>query len=256
MAYLETWHHFTLLEACKAALYVYAMIQLLLLYIFYLLSPEIEVPDYIHAKVKEANPVSLFLGLHKSKWIVLQLSLLFMIDSFAGSFILQSIISSWFHSTYHTSTDRLGVIVFVCNIFAGISALFAAKLANSIGLIVTMVVTHLPSNVLVMLVPLMPNETTAIAMLCARFSISQMDVPTRNAYVQGVVDPDERSAANGVTNVVRSIGAAFGPLVAGYLYADPKYKNYPFYIAGGLKIVYDLLLLISFRSVKPDTERR
>lgn len=96
-------------------------------------------------------------------------------------------------------------MVFFCNIFAGISALFAAKLADSIGLIMTMVVTHLPSNVLVILIPLMPTEQLSIIMLCLRFCISQMDVPTRNAYVQGVVVDDERSAANGVTNVVRSV---------------------------------------------------
>ena len=98
-------------------------------------------------------------------------------------------------------------MVFVCNLLAGVSALFAARLADRIGLVLTMVVTHLPSNVFIILVPLMPTEFAAIAMLCLRYSISQMDVPTRNAYVQGVVDPSERSAANGVTNVVRSIGA-------------------------------------------------
>jgi hypothetical protein len=97
----------------------------------------------------------------------------------------------------------LGTIVFICNIVAGVSALFAAKLADVVGLIMTMVVTHLPSNVLLILVPLMPNGDLAMLMLCLRYCISQMDVPTRNAYVQGVVDPDERSAANGVTNVVR-----------------------------------------------------
>jgi MFS family permease len=105
-------------------------------------------------------------------------------------------------------------------------------------------------------VPLMPSETLAIAMLCLRFSISQMDVPTRNAYVQGVVDPDERSAANGITNVVRSVGAATAPFLAGMLYSSPAYANYPWYIAGGLKIVYDLLLLYSMQATKPPEEVR
>jgi MFS family permease len=143
-------------------------------------------------------------------------------------------------------------MIFVCNLVAGISALFAAKLAEVIGLIMTMVVTHLPSNVLIILVPLMPNESLAITMLCLRYSISQMDVPTRNAYVQGVVDADERSAASAVTNVVRSVGACAGPYLAGLLYARPDLMNYPFYIAGGVKIVYDLLLLWSMAGIPTD----
>lgn len=255
ITFFESYYQFSLLAACKVVLVVYSLCQISLFFVFQALSDAIEVPDISAAKVKQVNPVTLFLGLHKSKWIVLKLSALFMIDSFAGSFILQSLICSWFHNVYNTPAKTLGLIIFVCNLFAGISALFAAKLANAIGLILTMVVTHLPSNILVILVPLMPTEATAIAMICARFSISQMDVPTRNAYVQGVVDDDERSAANGVTNIVRSIGASVGPLIAGLLYIQPAYRNYPFYVAGGLKIVYDLLLLASFQSVKPKSER-
>jgi MFS family permease len=144
--------------------------------------------------------------------------------------------------------------VFVCNIVAGVSALFAAKLADRIGLILTMVVTHIPSNILLIMVPLMPNETLAIVMLCARFSISQMDSPTRNAYVQGVVHPDERSAANGITNVARSAGASTGPYLAGILFANGITMDYPWYIAGLLKILYDVLLLYNMQAVKPDVE--
>jgi hypothetical protein len=110
-------------------------------------------------------------------------------------------ISNWFFVEYKTNPAVLGSIIFFCNLVAGVSALFAATLADHIGLVLTMVVTHLPSNVLLILVPLMPNELLSILMICARYCISQMDVPTRNAYVQGVVDPDERSAANGITNV-------------------------------------------------------
>jgi MFS family permease len=103
-------------------------------------------------------------------------------------------------------------------------------------------------------VPLMPNEMLAIVMLCLRFCISQMDTPARNAYVQGVVHPDERSAANGVTNVVRSVGAAAGPFFAGFLFANKNTSNYPWIIAGTLKIIYDLLLLYNMQAVKPDVE--
>jgi MFS family permease len=186
--------------------------------------------------------------------LVLKLSALFMLDSFAGSFVLQTIICAWFHSTYGTSPEKLGLLVFVCNIVAGLSALFAAELADRIGLVNTMVATHIPSNLLLILVPLMPNETSAIVVLCLRYSISQMDVPARNAYVQGVVAADERSAANGITNVVRSVGAAAGPYLAGLLYSSVRFANYPWFIAGGLKIVYDVLLLYNMSHVKPAEE--
>ena len=155
---------------------------------------------------------------------------------------------------YDTSPSTLGKLVFVCNIVAGVSALFAAKLADRIGLILTMVVTHVPSNILLIIVPLMPTETMAIIMLCFRFSISEMDNPTRNAYVQGVVHPDERSSANGVTNVARSIGASTGPYLAGLLFANGITMDYPWYIAGLLKILYDILLLYNMQSIKPDCE--
>ncbi len=243
------------LTSYRLVLIMYLGTQILLSALFINLSEKIEVPPAVEAKVGDmSNPVSVFLGLHKSKLLVLKLSALFMLDSFAGSFVLQTIISAWFHHTYGTSPEKLGALVFVCNIVAGVSALFAASLADKIGLINTMVVTHVPSNILLILVPLMPNETSAIVVLCLRYSISQMDVPTRNAYVQGVVDPDERSAANGITNVVRSIGAATGPFLAGLLYNSAYYTNFPWYIAGGLKIVYDLLLLYSMQQVRPVEE--
>ena len=158
----------TELEAYKYVLALYAFVQFLLGCIFYRLSPAIEIPSR-SAQVKQVNPVTLFMGLHKSKWIILQLSAYFIIDSFAGSFVLMSIMTDWFYLTYGTSPKFLGSLVFVCNLVAGISALFAAKLADRIGLIMTMVVTHLPSNILLALVPLMPGETAAMAMLCARY---------------------------------------------------------------------------------------
>jgi MFS family permease len=254
-------HYLSLKDSCKYVLFVYGVIQISQLILFQFLSSDIEAhqvepvspleiqkkqPDNKEKLKSKEPPSSACLGLHKSKWIVFQLSCLFMLDSFGGSFVLQSILSSWFYDTYATSPAKLGTILFYCNLIAGISSLFAVQIASCIGLIQTMVFTHLPSNVFLILVPLMPTELTAMFMICARFSISQMDVPTRNAYVQGVVDPDERSAANGVTNVVRSIGAAIGPYLCGLLMANPSYRNYPFYVAGGLKIVYDLLLLLNF----------
>ena len=132
--------------------------------------------------------------------------------------------------------------------------LIASRLANRIGLVNTMVVTHLPSNILLMLIPMMPTLPLATLMLWLRFSISQMDVPTRQSYTIAVVAPAERAAAAGITGVARTMGAALSPLFAGLLFARPSLVDAPFYIAGTLKIAYDLLLFHAFRSVKPPEE--
>ena len=140
-----------------------------------------------------------------------RLSALFALDAFGGGFILQSIVAYWFYLRFHLDPAALGSIFFFANLLAAASALGAAALAKRFGLINTMVFTHLPSNVLLILVPLMPNLTLAVAVLLVRFSISQMDVPTRQSYTMAVVRPDERSAASGITTVARSIGAAISP---------------------------------------------
>ena len=159
----------------------------------------------------------------------------------------------WFHIRFGLQPATLGMIFFGANILAAISALAAAKLASKIGLVNTMVFTHLPSNVLLILVPLMPTAWLAIAVLLLRFSISQMDVPTRQSYVMSVVDPDERSAAAGVTAVARSVGAAVSPSLATMLLAFPALLAGPFVIAGGLKIIYDVLLYRSFAATQSRT---
>jgi MFS family permease len=148
------------------------------------------------------------------------------------------------------------VIFFWANILAGISALLASTLAARFGLIRTMVATHLPSNILLILVPLMPTLPLAIGVLLARFSISQMDVPTRQSYLMAVVSPEERSAAAGITGVARTIGAALSPLFVGVMFARPSWINLPFYIAGTLKIVYDLLLYRAFVGIRPPEEEQ
>jgi len=139
-------------------------------------------------------------------------------------------------------------------VLAGLSALAAGPLAARFGLINTMVFTHLPSNVLLVLVPFMPTVELAVAVLLVRFAISQMDVPTRQSYTMAVVDPDERSAAAGVTGVARSLGVTASPLLAGPLFFGATVTGLPFVIAGSLKIVYDLLLYRSFRAVRPPEE--
>ncbi|MCX5908295.1 MAG: MFS transporter, partial [Deltaproteobacteria bacterium] len=162
----------------------------------------------------------------------------------------------WFHVRFQVQPALLGSIFFGANILAGISALTAAKVAARIGLIRTMVFTHIPSNILLILVPLMPNLPLAIAVLLARFSISQMDVPTRQSYTMAVVSPDERSAAAGITGIARTTGASLAPVFTGPLLAHAALLSFPFFLSGGLKIVYDLLLYRSFRTIKPPEEEK
>src|SRR5206468_4523283 len=133
-----------------------------------------------------------------------------------------------------------GRIFFATNILAGFSALAAAAIARRIGLINTMVFTHIPSNIFLILVPFMPTQTLAIAMMLLRSCLSQMDVPTRQSYVAAVVAPDERSAAAGVTGIARTTGSALSPRLAGSILAHPPLAGGIFLVAGGLKIVYDL----------------
>jgi len=194
------------------------------------------------------------LGLHKSRRVVLKLSALFALDAFAGGLIVQSMMAFWFHVRFGVEPGIIGSIFFGANILAGFSALLAVSIARRIGLIKTMVFTHIPSNILLLLVPLMPNLPLAISMLLARFSISQMDVPTRQSYTLAVVAPDERSAASGVTSIARSVGAAISPSLTGVFLSIPALISLPLFLSGGLKIIYDLVLWSNFRSLKPPEE--
>jgi len=193
-------------------------------------------------------------GLDRSRTVVTKLSLLFALDAFGGGFVVQAFAAYWFHLRFGLDPAALGAIFFWANVFAGISALLASRIAARIGLIKTMVFTHLPSNILLILVPLMPSLSLAVAVLLVRFSISQMDVPTRQSYVMAVVTPEERAAAGGVTGVARTIGAAISPLFVGLMFARPSLINLPFFIAGTLKIGYDLLLYKLFVAARPPEE--
>lgn len=239
----------SLLESYRANVMGYGVIGLILAVLFTRLSPAIEVD------ASAASPRADWIGLHRSRRVVLKLSALFSLDAFAGGFIVQSFVAYWFYVRFNTEPALLGAIFFAANILAGISALSAARLARRVGLINTMVLTHLPSNVLLMLVPLMPTLPLAIALLLVRYSISQMDVPTRQSYTMAVVEPDERSAAAGVTGVARTTGAALSPSIAGALLNQSTLLSAPFLIAGGLKIIYDLLLYRSFKAIKPPEEQ-
>lgn len=234
------------LASYRILVWIYAGLGLVLGLLFLRVSPAVEVSKAPGAS--SGPPLQPgHLGLHKSRGIVLRLSALFSLDAFAGGFVVQSIVAYWFYVRFGVSPVVLGSIFFGANVLSGISALAAARVAARFGLINTMVFTHIPSNLLLIAVPLMPNLPLAITMLLLRFSISQMDVPTRQSYAMAVVTPEERSAAAGVTSVARSVGAAVSPSLAGWLLAIPACLSLPFFLSGGLKIIYDLLLYRSFK---------
>lgn len=240
-------------DSYRAVVILYAGIGMALGALFIAASPAIEAP----ASARTASPRGLLArlsGLHTSHGVVLRLSGLFALDSFGGGFVVQSFAAYWFFRRWGVEPAMLGTLFFGANVVAGLSALVASRLANRIGLVNTMVVTHLPSNALLMLIPVMPTLPLAMLVLLLRFSISQMDVPTRQSYTMAVVAPDERAAASGITGVARTTGAAFSPLFAGMLFAQPSLIDVPFYIAGLLKIAYDLLLFRAFRSLAPSEE--
>jgi MFS family permease len=238
-----------LLASYQAIVYGYAVIGFAMLLVFTRLSAGIESTSEPVARAKGV------LGLHDSRGVVVRLSALFALDSFGGGFVVQSLLAYWFHLRFGTAPGTLGAILFGANLLAGLSALLAARIASRIGLVRTMVFTHLPSNVLLLLVPLMPTVELAILVLFARFAISQMDVPTRQSYVMAVVSPEERSAAAGITGVARSTGASVSPLLGAICLASPGWMSAPFYLAGSLKILYDLLLYRSFAALRPPEER-
>ncbi len=235
----------------RAVVIGYAAIGGMLALLFTRLSSAVEASQIAdHSQKSESR-----FGLHRSRGIVLKLSALFSIDAFAGGFVIQSLLAYWFHVRYGAQPALLGTIFFGTNILAGISALSAAWVASKIGLIRTMVFTHIPSNLLLILVPLMPNLPLAITFLLMRFAISQMDVPTRQSYTMAVVSPDERSAAAGITGIARTTGSSLSPVIAGPLLANTSLLNGLFFISGGLKLVYDLLLYRSFKAIKPPEEK-
>jgi MFS family permease len=234
-------------DSYRAVLTAYAFGGLLLLVFFLHLTKSVEVDP-------SQDAIQRILGLHRSRRVVLKLSSLFALDAFAGGLVVQSLMAYWFHVRFGVEPGVLGSIFFGANILAGISALLAVRLANRFGLINTMVFTHIPSNILLILVPLMPSLPLAIGILLLRFGISQMDVPTRQSYTLAVVAPDERSAASGLTAIARSVGASVSPALTGLLLSSPVLFSAPFFLSGGLKILYDLLLYREFRAVKPPEE--
>ena len=235
------------LGAYRVIVVAYSLIGVVMALLFMRMGKQVEVPP------ESIKPVVNRFGLTQSQSIVARLSALFALDAFGGAFVLQSFMAYWFLVRYNVEPGLLGSIFFAANILAGFSALLASRVAKRIGLINTMVYTHIPSNILLILVPLMPNLPLAIGCLLARFSISQMDVPTRQSYTMAVVTPEERSAAAGITGIARSVGSSIAPALAGIM-LNAGWLSAPFITAGTLKIIYDLALYRSFVKIKPPEE--
>jgi len=230
-------------ESIKILFGLYSTVGLLVMIIYIMVSGEIEIKSSIKRTVKQ--PLS-----PKSKRIVGKLSGLFAIDSFAGGFVIQSVLSLWFFTRFGADLTTLSYIFSAAGILTAFSYIAAAKIADRIGLVNTMVFTHIPSNLLLILVAFAPTLQLAIIFYLIRTSLSQMDVPTRQSYIVSIVDDDERIAASGLTNVSRNIAQTVSPSVIGYIFQSFLSLAGPFVLGGVIKIIYDLALYFNFRNIK------
>jgi len=207
-----------------------------------------------HSDVPQTPAPDTFLGLHESRSFVLSFACWNTLDAFASGLILSSMITNWFESRYNAVPAVLSITYLFAHVLAGLTSLASAIVAGYTGLLRALVITHVPANLMIALVPLMPNLPLALIALLIRLSISQMDVPTRQSYLLGVVDPTERTSAGGIVFVARIVGQSTSPVLAGILLAKGKSVNAPFYISVVLKLVFDIGLLVCFQDVKPVEE--
>jgi len=235
------------INSFKPLFLIYLLAGIAVVVIYFFFSKEIEVKKTIDSKAFSTNLSP------KSKQIVLKLSSLFALDSFAGGFVIQSIVAFWFFTKFGVDLTTLSIIFSVAGVLTAISFFFAAKIADKIGLIYTMVFTHIPSNILLILVAIAPTFQVALILFLARMSLSQMDVPTRQAYIVAVVEENERTAAAGITNTSRNIAQSISPSITGAI-IQSMWLSAPFVIGGILKIVYDIGIYANFRKIKPHHE--
>lgn len=229
------------LGAQRALVWAFAAIGLTLAALYIPLSSSVEV-QRPHSSTRRPP------GLHRSRGIVIRLSALFGVDALAGGLVVQSLVAYWFNQRFGIGLEQLGPLFFGTNLLSALSSLAAVPLATRFGLLNTMVFTHLPSNVLLTLVPFMPSWPVAAVVLLARHALAQMDVPTRQAYTMVLVAPEERAAAAGLTNAVRPAAASLAPAISGVA-LQAAINGLPFVLAGGLKILYDVTLWLTFRRV-------
>jgi MFS family permease len=234
---------------------LYSVLGIVLLGIYLLLSQKIEVRDNLEKQKVESTQLTKISSLApKSRSIVMRLSGLFAIDSFAGGFMIQSIVSFWFFTRFGADLTTLSYIFSVSGVLTAFSFMAAAKIADRIGLINTMVFTHIPANILIIAVAFAPTLPIAVALYLLRMALSQMDVPTRQSYIVAVVKEDERTTSAGITNISRNVTQAISPSLIGVLINSFSLAA-PFVIGGALKLVYDVALYLNFRNVKPPEEK-
>jgi MFS family permease len=192
--------------------------------------------------------------LHESRKTVYTLAALFSLDAFGGGFVVQSMLALWLHQRFDTSMTTAGIVFFWTGVLTAVSYLIAVRMAGRFGLVNTMVFTHIPSSVCLILLPYASSLRYAVILLFLRGALSQMDVPTRTSYVMAIVNPEERPAAASITSVPRSLAAAISPILSGYLLSLSTF-GWPLVAGGGVKIVYDVLLLGKFRKIRPPEEK-
>lgn len=193
-------------------------------------------------------------ALGESKRTVYKLAALFSLDAFGGGFVITALVVLWLQRRFGLSLTVSGAVFFWAGVLSAFSALVAVRIADRIGLVRTMVYTHLPANFFLVLTAFMPNAWLAVTTLLCRSALSQMDVPARTSYVMAVVTPEERPAAASVTNVPRSLASALPPIAAGWMLGHSTF-GWPLVIGGSLKALYDVLLLFQFRELRPPEER-
>jgi MFS family permease len=239
---------FNQIDSMKILFILYSLMGIIVIGIYLLLSNRIEIEGKI------SRPLTQTLS-PKSKNIIGKLAGLFAIDSFAGGFIIQSIVSFWFFTKFGADLTTLSYIFSVAGVLTAFSFIVAAKIADKFGLINTMVFTHIPSNIFIILVAFAPSLPVAIAFYLIRMALSQMDVPTRQSYIVAVVNEEERTAAAGITNTSRNISQAISPSLTGII-INASTLSAPFIIGGLLKLVYDIALYLNFRKIKPAEEEK
>lgn len=241
----QVWFGISELASYRLMFGAYAILNLAVALLYGLLSRDAEVSE-VHVK---PPPLS-----EKTKRNVLRLSLLFSLDSLGSGFIPSSLVSYWFFDRFGLGMDAIALIFSGSSLLAAVSFMLAARIAERIGLINTMVYSHLPSNLMTMSIPFMPNLATSSAVYMGRSLLSQMDVPTRQSYVMAIVEPEERSRVAGLINLPRSLTSAIGPTITGFVmqFLGP---SLPFLLAGGVKAFYDIALYFNFKDVKPPEEQ-
>jgi MFS family permease len=241
------------IDSIKILFALYSMLGIVLIGIYLSLSQRVEVLDNQTDEPKQLRKI--FSLTPKSKNIVMRLSGLFAIDSFAGGFMIQSIVSFWFFTRFGADLTTLSYIFSVSAVLTAFSYVGAARIADRIGLINTMVFTHIPANILIIAVAFAPTISMAAVLYLLRMALSQMDVPTRQSYIVAVVREDERTASAGITNISRNVTQALSPSLTGILINSLSLAA-PFVIGGALKVVYDVALFLNFRNIKPPEEEQ